>query len=148
MREKLPRITSATALDNLRVHVSFEDGWTCDVDLTGFVADFKSLQPLKDATLFACVALEEWGSGLTWDDEGPLSIAATTVYRLAAEQSGDAARSFDAWMMQHGFSASRAAETLGMSRRNVISYRTASRPIPKVVKLACKAVDMGCSADF
>jgi hypothetical protein len=30
-----------------------------------------------------------------------------------------------------------------MSRRNIISYRTASRPIPKVVKLACKAVDLG-----
>ncbi|MDO8318321.1 DUF2442 domain-containing protein [Rhodoferax sp.] len=143
MREKLPRITSATALDKLRVHVSFEDGWASDVDLSGWIADFKSLKPLKDATLFARVALEEWGSGLTWDDEGPLSIAATTIYRLAAEQSGDAARSFDAWMMQHGFSASRAADTLGMSRRNVISYRTASRPIPKVVQLACKAIDMG-----
>jgi len=81
--------------------------------LTKFIADFKSLKPLKNAALFASVAIEEWGSGLTWDDEGPLSIAATT---------------------------------LGMSRRNVISYRTASRPIPKVVKLACKAVDMGCSA--
>jgi len=143
MREKLPRITSATALDHQRVHVIFADGWACEVDLSGFVADFKSLKPLEDATLFAQVAPEEWGSGLTWDDEGPLSIAATTVYRLAAEQSGNAARSFDAWMMQHGFSASRAADALGMSRRNIINYRTASRPIPKVVKLACKAVDMG-----
>jgi len=142
MREKLPRITSAQALDKLRVHVCFEDGWTCDVDLSGFIADFKSLQPLKDVALFARVLPEEWGSGLTWDDEGPLSIAATTVYRLAAEQSGDAARSFDAWMMQHGLSASRAAETLGMSRRNIISYRTAGRLIPKVVRLACKAVDL------
>lgn len=143
MREKLPRITSAKALDPLRVHVSFEGGWASDVDLSEWIADFKSLKPLKDATLFSRVALEEWGSGLTWDNEGPLSIPATTIYRLAAEQSGDAARSFDAWMMQHGFSASRAADTLGMSRRNVISYRTASRPIPKVVQLACKAIDMG-----
>ena len=143
MREKLPRITSARALADQRVHVSFEDGWACDVDLSGLISDFKSLHPLEEAALFERVAVEEWGSGLTWDDEGPLSLAATTVYRLAAEQSGDAARSFDAWMMQHGFSASRAADALGMSRRNIISYRTASRPIPKVVKLACKAVDMG-----
>lgn len=48
-------------------------------------------------------------------------------------------------LMQHGLSASPAAETLGMSRRNIISYRTASRPIPKVVKLACKAVDFGAT---
>ena len=143
MREKLPRITSATALDNMHVAISFEDGWAREVDLAGFIAGFKSLKPLTNSALFARVAIEEWGSGLTWDDEGPLSIAATTVYRLAAEQSGDGARSFDAWMMQHGFSASRAAETLGMSRRNIINYRTATRPIPKVVVLACKAVDMG-----
>lgn len=143
VREKLPRITSAKALDKIRVAVSFEDGWSAVVDLAGFVAGFKSLRPLTNATLFACVAVEEWGSGLTWDDEGPLSIAATTVYRLACEQAGDAARGFDAWMMQHGFSATKAAEVLGMSRRNIINYRTATRPIPKVVQLACKAVDMG-----
>ena len=143
MREKLPRITGATALDNMRLNVRFADGWSADVDLTGFVAGFKNLKHLRDAELFSRVAVEEWGSGLTWDDEGPLSIAATTVYRLAAEQSDDDARSFDAWMMQHGFSASRAADALGMSRRNIINYRTATRPIPKVVLLACKAVDMG-----
>ena len=143
MREKLPRITKATALGDMRLNVCFEDGWSADVDLAAFVAGFKSLKPLRDADLFPRVAVEEWGSGLTWDDEGPLSIAATTVYRLAAEQADDGARSFDAWMMQHGFSASKAADTLGMSRRNIINYRTATRPIPKVVRLACKAVDKG-----
>jgi hypothetical protein len=143
MREKLPRITNVTALGSMRLKVRFEDGWGADVDLAGFVAGFKSLKPLRDAELFSRVAVEQWGSGLTWDDEGPLSIAATTIYRLAAEQSDDGARSFDAWMMQHGFSASKAADALGMSRRNIINYRTATRPIPKVVRLACKAVDMG-----
>ncbi len=143
MREKLPRITSVRALDAMRVAVSFEDGWSAELDLAEFVAAFKTLKPLADAALFARVAVEEWGSGLTWDDEGPLSIAATTIYRLACEQSGNPARSFDAWMMQHGFSANKAAQVLGMSRRNIINYRTATRPIPKVVQLACKAVDMG-----
>lgn len=143
MREKLPRITSVRALDAMRIAVSFEDGWGAELDLAEFVAGFKSLKPLTDAALFARVAVEEWGSGLTWDDEGPLSIAATTIYRLACEQSGNPARIFDAWMMQHGLSASKAAQVLGMSRRNIINYRTATRPIPKVVQLACKAVDMG-----
>lgn len=142
MREKLPRIASARVLGAMHLAVVFEDGWSAELDLAAFVADFKSLQPLTDAAVFAQVAVEEWGSGLTWDNEGPLSIAAATVYRLACEQSGDAARAFDAWMMQHGFSAAKAAEVLGMSRRNIISYRTAARPIPKVVRLACKAVDL------
>jgi len=143
MREKLPRITEASVLSPLRLSLRFEDGWSAQVDLSDFVSGFKSLAPLRDPKLFAQVAVEEWGSGLTWDNEGPLSIAATTLYRLAAEQAGDAARHFDAWMMQHGFSANRAAESLGMSRRNIINYRTATRPIPKVVQLACKAIDMG-----
>lgn len=143
MREKKPRITSATAQGGMLVAVVFEDSWCANVDLAGFVAGFKSLQPLTDGALFARVAVEEWGSGLTWDAEGPLSIAATTVYRLATEQAGEPARSFDAWMMQHGFSAAKAADVLGMSRRNIINYRTATRPVPKVVQLACKAVDLG-----
>lgn len=45
--------------------------------------------------------------------------------------------------MQHGSSANKAAQVLGMSRRNIINYRTATRLIPKVVQLACKAVDTG-----
>ena len=113
MRQKMPRITSVKLLDGMRLAVGFEDGWSAEVDLAGFVADFKSLHPLRDPQLFARVALEEWGSGVTWDDEGPLSIAATTVYRLASEQAGDTARSFDAWMMQHGFSASKAVDLVG-----------------------------------
>lgn len=144
MREKLPRIESSKALDGLRLALKFADGWASTVDLSGFIADFPSLSALNDPALFDQVAIEEWGSGVTWDNEGPLSIAATTLYRLAAEQSGDDARRFDAWMARHGFSASKAADALGMTRRSIISYRTGSRPIPKVVVLACR----GLEADF
>ncbi len=138
MREKLPRIEAATARDGLRLDLRFEGDWTTTVDLSRFVAGFPSLAALADPALFDRATVEEWGSGVTWDGEGPLSIAATTLYRLAAEQSGDEARRFDAWMARHGFSASKAADALGMTRRSIIGYRTGSRPIPKVVALACK----------
>lgn len=128
MRKKTPRITSVSALGAMRLTVSFDNGWSAELDLTDFVAEFKSLKPLHDAALFTRVAVEEWGSGLTWEDKGPLSIAATTLYRLACEQAQDPARSFDAWMMQHGFSAAKAADVLGMSRRNIINYSTAAPP--------------------
>ena len=113
MRQKMPRITSVKALDGMRLAVGFEDGWSAEVDLAGFVADFKSLHPLRDLQLFACVTVEGWGSGVRREDGGPLPVAATTVYRLASEQAGDPARSFDAWMMQHGFSASKAVDLVG-----------------------------------
>lgn len=138
MREKLPRIESATALDGQRLALRFVDGWETEVSLSTFLSEFKSLNPLLDPVLFAQVDIEEFGSGVTWDNEGPLSIAATTLYRLAAEQSGNEAKRFDAWMVRHGFSASKAADALGMTRRSIISYRTGGRPIPKVVALACK----------
>lgn len=138
MREKLARIDAVQALAGQRLRVTFSDGWQVELDLTRFIASFASLAPLQEPERFQHVALEEWGSGLTWDDEGPLSIAATTLYRLAAEQSGDDARYFDAWMICNGLSASQAAESLGMTRRSIIHYRTGSRPLPRYIRLACK----------
>ena len=91
--KSFPQFTGATSLGNMCLNVHFEGGWSAELDLSEFVAGFKSLKPLRDADLFPRVALEEWGSGLTWDEEGPLSIAATTVYRLAVEQSNDRAAS-------------------------------------------------------
>jgi len=82
------------------------------------------------------------------DDRGtvpriPLrSIQATladTLYGLCREQAGlPTARDFNDWMQRNGLSLTIAAETLGMTRRMIAHYRTGSRPIPKVVGLACK----------
>ena len=137
MREKLPRIASVKPLTGLRLAVRFEDGWEARVDLEQFVTDFRSLAPLRDRATFRKPKIEEWGSGVTWDNEGPLSIAATTLYRLAAEQSGEHARRFDAWMIVNGLSATRAAQELGMTRRSIVSYRTGERPVPPYIRLAC-----------
>lgn len=48
------------------------------------------------------------------------------------------ARAFEAWMQRNGLSLASAAECLGMTRRMIAHYRTGSKPIPKVVGLACK----------
>lgn len=138
MREKLPRIETVAALDGLRLRIRFADAWQTELDLAPFIARFPSLAPLREAAQFAQVAVEEWGSGITWDDEGPLSIAATTLYRLAAEQSGNDARYFDAWMISNGLSSTQAAESLGMTRRSIIHYRTGTRSLPRYIRLACK----------
>ena len=55
------------------------------------------------------------------------------------EQAGlPTASEFEAWMERNGLSLSGAAESLGMTRRMIAHYRTGSKPIPKVVGLACK----------
>jgi hypothetical protein len=138
MREKLPRIEALRVLNDMRLSLRFSDGWKTIVALEVFVSKFESLAPLARPTIFARAKIQEWGTGVTWDDEGPLSIASTTLYRLAAEQSDSDARRFDAWMITNGLSATRAAQSLGMTRRSIINYRTGSRPIPRYVMLACK----------
>lgn len=50
----------------MRLAVCFEDGGSVDVDLAGFVTGFKSLKPVTQKDVFAHVAVEDWGSSLTW----------------------------------------------------------------------------------
>jgi hypothetical protein len=69
MREKLPRITSLKVLANHRLSLHFQDGWTVIVALGAFIDACPVLAPLRDRTLFRKAKLEEWGSGVTWDDE-------------------------------------------------------------------------------
>ena len=42
-------------------------------------------------------------------------------------------------MKRNDLSLATAAEALGMTRRMITHYRTGSRPIPRVVGLACKS---------
>jgi len=45
-------------------------------------------------------------------------------------------------MSSHGLSLNAAADALGLSRRMIAHYRTGSRPIPRVVALACEGLSM------
>lgn len=49
---------------------------------------------------------------------------------------------FAPWMAGHGLSLNAAADALGLSRRMIARYRTGSRPIPRVVALACEGLSM------
>ncbi len=60
---------------------------------------------------------------------------------------------FKAWRTRMGFSQSRAAEALGISRSSVINYEAGEHrgdgrpaPIPKTVELACAAIAAGITA--
>jgi hypothetical protein len=137
-RKQSHRIQSVLALPGSRkLRVAFADGWEAEVDVGRFLADFPVFTRLSDDGLFARVALGDWGFDVTWDGGGDLSIAATTLYRLAAEQSDDPARRFDAWMARNGLSAAKAGEALGITRRMVIYYRTGKKSIPRYIDLAC-----------
>ena len=81
----------------------------------------------------------------TPNDDG--SLDSDRVLEMAMEQAGLRANiEFRHWQDRHHFTLSTAADVLGLTRRTVSQYRTGSRPIPKVVGLACRAIDMGAHA--
>jgi hypothetical protein len=70
-------------------------------------------------------------------------IGDVALRELAREQAGEwGPERFDAWMAEHGLSLNAAADALGLSRRMIAHYRTGSRPIPRVVALACEGLGM------
>jgi hypothetical protein len=106
--------------------VIFSDGDRCAIDietLEVLAGDVK-----RPARL--------WGHSVTW--EAGVDLGADNLYQLCKEQAGEPSpQRFDAWMHRNHLSLTTAAEALGLSRRMIAHYRTGSRPIPKIVGLAC-----------
>jgi hypothetical protein len=66
-------------------------------------------------------------------------MGADVLYEISREQAGEwGPEKFDAWMERNALSLTAAADALDMTRRMIAHYRTGSRPIPRVVALACE----------
>ena len=130
-----PNIVAARVVGALTVEINWSTGETLSADLSGYTAP--PFDALRDPVFFVSMTRDQWGHGLDWP--GGLDIGADKLYELCREQAGlPTASEFDRWMQRNGLSLATAAETLGMTRRMIAHYRTGSRPIPKVVGLACK----------
>jgi len=105
------------------------------VDVGDTLRAIPPLAPVLSPEVFATAHLAEWGGSVEWFDT---EFGADNLYAWAKEQAGlPSHEQFDAWMRRNHLSLSTAAEALGLSRRMVSYYRTAQRPIPKTVWLAC-----------
>ena len=135
MSNKPPCIKDAHIVGTMRVSINWTTGELIEVDLSKqAVAPFDALQ---DPAFFNRMQVDEWGAGLDWP--GGLDLGADRLYQLCREQAGlPTPEAFDAWMRRNSLSLSTAAVSLGMTRRMIAHYRTGSKPIPKVVGLACK----------
>ena len=129
-------IKAARVVGPLTLEIDWSTGETLTVNLSDHAAP--PFDAWLDPAVFAHVEIEAWGGhGLDWPDG--LSMDAERLYDIARQQAGLlTARAFDAWMKRNDLSLATAAECLGMTRRMIAHYRTGSRPIPKVVGLACK----------
>lgn len=133
---KPPRIVTVDALLGHVLAIQWTTGETLLCDLTDWIADTRSLGVLKDDSVFATAQVGLWGHSVTW--QAGVDLGADNLYQLCKEQAGEPSpQHFDAWMHRNHLSLSTAAEALGLSRRMIAHYRTGSRPIPRVVDLAC-----------
>lgn len=132
-----PVILAARVVAPLTLELNWSTKETFLINLAPLVRKHAAFAPLKDAATFASVHVDDWGHALEWPDG--LDIGADRLYELSREQAElPTASQFSAWMAQHRLSLTDAANVLGMTRRMMTYYRTGSRPIPKVVMLACK----------
>jgi hypothetical protein len=138
--KKPPSIKSARITAHAHVEITWTTNETYLLDLSGVLQPKGKDDPysaLSNPEEFAKMTADDWGDGLDWPDG--LSLGADMLYDLCREQAGlITVSAFNDWMQRNKLSLASAAESLGMTRRMIAYYRTGSRPIPKVVGLACK----------
>jgi Protein of unknown function (DUF2442) len=109
------------------------------VDVSRLIKRFKLYAPLKNAALFGKAKADPWGHSVNWP--GDIDMGSDELYELARDQAGEwGPKRFADWMGEHGLSLNGAADALGLSRRMIAHYRTGSRPVPRVVALACEGL--------
>jgi len=129
-----PRIETARVTGELQLEIDWSTGETLPIDLSDLARG--PFEALRNPSFFTRMTRDEWGHGLDWPHG--LGLGADRLYELSRQQSGlPTASEFNDWMQRNGLSLASAAESLGMTRRMIAHYRTGSRPIPKVVGLAC-----------
>jgi DNA-binding transcriptional regulator YiaG len=71
-------------------------------------------------------------------------MSADTLWRLAQEQSGATMTpdEFRQWRERKAYTLDEAARALGLSRRMVAYYEKGNRPIPRVVALATRGLEL------
>lgn len=147
-KKVLPRIAAVSAGKKpLTLRIRWEKGpkvqtESC-VDISGLVETFRVYEPLRHSQeLFRQVRLGEYGADIVWNDE--IDMSADTLWRLAQEQAGLTMSSdaFRHWRERKAYTLDTAAQALGLSRRMVAYYEQGAKPIPRVVALAARALEL------
>lgn len=141
MSDKYPRIHDVSVAGESVLRVDFGKDGLREVDLSDFAQGKKAV--LRDPQVFRAVQVGEYGSSVEWQGIG-LEVGGDALWRMAERQRGNAMRpeDFKAWRKRLGLTQAATADELGITRRAVIYYEQGARLIPKVVMLACKALEM------
>lgn len=132
-----PLLVSVRPAAPSTLELSWNTGETLTANVASLVSRFVLYAPLKSPAVFSLARTDEWGHAVVWP--GGIDMGADQLYSLCREQSGEwGPEHFSAWMERNHLSLSDAANALGMTRRMMAHYKTGSRAIPRVVRLACE----------
>lgn len=137
---KTPPLTliSVTPTPRTSLLLTFADGEKFEVDLVDVITKLRSLEPLKDQSLFMKARLGEFNDTVVWDEDGDLELAADNLRAMGIEQAVGISHEFIVpWMYENELNLETAAVALGMSRRMVAYYRSGAKAVPRTVALAC-----------
>jgi DNA-binding transcriptional regulator YiaG len=143
-KKVLPRIAAVSADEKpMTLLIRWRTGEETRIDVSGLIQTFRPYEPLRRSReLFRQIRLGEHGTDIVWNDE--IDMSAETLWRLAQEQSGATMtpRAFKEWRERKAYTLDAAAEALGLSRRMVAYYEQGEKPIPRVVALAARALEL------
>lgn len=127
-----PQLQTVEALQPYRLRTTWSTGEVLEADIERVLRK-PALSKIRDPKVFARVHTD--GFSIEWFDT---ELGPDNVYAWAKEQAGEVSHEmFGGWMHRNNLSLSGAATALGISRRMVSYYRTAHKPIPKSIWLAC-----------
>jgi DNA-binding XRE family transcriptional regulator len=143
-KKVLPRITAVTAEGTpMTLRVRWDKGEESLIDVSGMIESFRMYAPLRQSPeLFRQVRVGEHGTDVVWPDE--IDMSADTLWRLAQEQARATMTpaEFRHWRERRAYTLDAAAKALGISRRMVAYYEQGDRPIPRVVALATRGLEL------
>jgi hypothetical protein len=145
MRRKiLPRVVAVAPGERpMSLRDRWDNGEESLIDVSGMIQSFRVDAPLRQSPeLFRKMRVGKYGTDVVWTDE--IDMAVDTLWRLAQEQAGETMTpdAFRRWRERKANTLVEAARALGLSRRMVAYYEKGDRPIPPVVALATRALDM------
>jgi DNA-binding transcriptional regulator YiaG len=143
-KKALPRVAAVKADKKpLTLRIRWDKGDESLVDVSGMIGAFRVYEPLRRSPeFFRQARVGEHGTDIVWTDE--IDMAADTLWRLAQEQSGVTLSpdAFKSWRERKAYTLDMAAAALGISRRMVAYYEQGKKPIPRVVALATRALEL------
>ena len=139
MTTSLPNIEKLKVAKDHTLRLKFRgDGWK-GVRLAGLIAREPFLASLKAETVFRKAKIIDWGGGVGWP--GGLDLGASTLWRMATEQTSFTAADFTAWQRRVGLSNQEAADALGVSLPTIKNLRSGASPVSSAIAIACRAME-------